>query len=379
MTTNTPTATRSAAPATAAQTNYKRIGALIEGRKGELSRLLKNVMTPERMIRIALSDVARNPTLLSCVPESIANCLMVGAEFGLVVGGPLAEVYMIPRRNKHKNGAWCAEPMIGYRGYCRLAQRSPGIKRIDAHAVYEGEEFSYDIGTGEIVHRWRSGIDRSAARITEVYAIAESTSGARWVEVMDRAAVEKRRRQSGAGSSGPWVDWWDKMALKTVILSLLRGGRVPLSLEIADAITADADGDDEVVHQADMVELSLPDAPPADDAPPPQQEAQPAAQPAAEAAAPKGRKPAATGSASDIQRLVASYAELGVTVQQLEHMLQHPIGETSGTEFDQLRALYQRIKAGTVKVETAFPPPRDDMPKGEEIPMDPPQRRDDGS
>ena len=52
-----------------------------DGMKHKLKLALPKHLTPDRMIRIALSAASRQPLLLECSPESIALSLVRAAEF----------------------------------------------------------------------------------------------------------------------------------------------------------------------------------------------------------------------------------------------------------------------------------------------------------
>ena len=63
-----------------------------------------------------------------------------------------------------------------------------------------------------------------------VYAVAKTKDGAIYREVMSVSDVEKVRGSSRAGKYGPWVDWWDEMAKKTVIRRMAK--RLPSSADV---------------------------------------------------------------------------------------------------------------------------------------------------
>ncbi len=69
-------------------------------------------------------------------------------------------------------------------------------------------------------------------RVVKVYAFAKLNSGELVVEVMSRADVEKIRDtvKSAKDYTSPWVKWFDRMALKTVIHRLAR--RLPCASEL---------------------------------------------------------------------------------------------------------------------------------------------------
>ena len=86
-----------------------------------------------------------------------------------------------------------------------------------------------------IVHKPFLGADRG--KQIACYAIAKTKDGAIYREVMSVSDVEKVRSASRAGKFGPWVDWWDEMAKKTVIRRLSK--RLPSSADLDSVIKAD--------------------------------------------------------------------------------------------------------------------------------------------
>ena len=53
----------------------------------QIGMVLPKHLTPDRMVRIALSAASREPKLLQCTPGSIGLSLMKAAEFGVEVNG----------------------------------------------------------------------------------------------------------------------------------------------------------------------------------------------------------------------------------------------------------------------------------------------------
>jgi len=70
----------------------------------------------------------------------------------------------------------------------------------------------------------------SDGRVTHVYAVARLKDGGIQREVMTTAEVEKIRKKSRAGQSGPWKEHWDEMAKKTVIRRLVK--LLPISVDL---------------------------------------------------------------------------------------------------------------------------------------------------
>lgn len=90
-----------------------------------LKMALPKHMTTDRMIRIALSAISRQPLLLECTPQSIALALIMASETGLEPNG--RDAHLIPYWNK-KIQAYEAQFQPDYKGLVQLAYRSGQVK-----------------------------------------------------------------------------------------------------------------------------------------------------------------------------------------------------------------------------------------------------------
>ncbi|WP_180558458.1 recombinase RecT [Arsenophonus endosymbiont of Apis mellifera] len=116
-------------------------------------------------------------------------------------------------------------------GVIKRARQSGQVANIIAKVVYSQDEFEYVIDeNGEHLTHRPAFVDSD--EVVKVYAFAKLNSGELVVEVMSRSDVEKIRDtvQSAKYDSSPWVKWFDRMALKTVIHRLAR--RLPCASEL---------------------------------------------------------------------------------------------------------------------------------------------------
>ena len=74
-----------------------------------------------------------------------------------------------------------------------------------------------------------------------VYAIAVTTNGGEYMELMNMQEIEKCRAVSKASSSphSPWVKWFDQMAKKTVMHRIAK--RLPKNDAINSVVAVDDD------------------------------------------------------------------------------------------------------------------------------------------
>lgn len=224
----------------------------------QLSVALPKAMTPERLVRVVTTECRKTPALLNCNPESFLGAVLQCAQLGLEPGGALGHCYLLPFGNgKAKDGRPNAQLIIGYRGMIDLARRSGQIVSICAYTVHEKDHFVWRLGLDpDIEHVPSPEADRGP--MTYVYAVAKLKGGGVQFEVMSRAEVEKVRKQSKAGSSGPWVTHFDEMAKKTVIRRLFK--YLPVSIEAARAVEVDERADrGEAVTPQDFIDVAYED------------------------------------------------------------------------------------------------------------------------
>lgn len=202
---------------------------LLDKATPSLKAVLPKHVTAERLIKVALSATARKPELLACTASSLLQAVFQGAELGLEAGGLLGEGHIV-------SFGTTATFIIGYRGLVKLARQSGQISNIETRVVHKNDEFEIEYGLNpKLVHKPCTNGD--PGEMVFVYAIATFREGEKQVDVMSRAEVEKIRSKSKAGKSGPWSEFFDEMARKTVLRRLCK--MLPLSPELAKALTND--------------------------------------------------------------------------------------------------------------------------------------------
>lgn len=213
--------------------NQKSIMGLLEQMKSEIARCLPKHLTPDRMARIAMTELRKTPKLQECDPMSFIAAIMQASQLGLEPG-VMGSCYLIPFNN-HKTGKVECNFIPGYRGFLDLARRSGQIKSLVARAVYENDVFEYEFGLEEKITHKPCMDDKGS--LVAVYAIAHLKDGGYQFEVMSKRDVEDIRRQSKSSGNGPWVTHFDEMAKKTVVRRLFKW--LPCSVEIQKAVSLD--------------------------------------------------------------------------------------------------------------------------------------------
>lgn len=202
----------------------------IEQREHEFARALPAHIPVERFKRVVLTAVQNNPDLLRADRQSFFNACMRSAQDGLLPDGRDGAIVMFGDKAQ-----WM--PMVF--GILKKIRNSGELASITARVVYAGDKFRYWIDdSGEHVE-YEPSDDHDTNVVRRVFAMAKTKNGELYVEPMSVEQVEKVRAVSRARNKGPWVDWWDQMAIKTALRRLAK--RLPMSSDLDDLLRRDDD------------------------------------------------------------------------------------------------------------------------------------------
>lgn len=215
--------------------NVGTLRALLTQSEQTIREVLPKHMDADRLTKLMLLAATKTPKLLQCTQESIYQAVMTSAELGLDISGTMGEAYILPYGN-------VATFQLGYKGMVKLARNSGEIARIEAEVVYSNDKFEYRKGTVPLID-FRPSLTGSRGEPVGAYALIQYQSGGVETDFMGLDEIEKVRRVSKAGNSGPWKDWWDEMAKKTVLRRLLKTATLS-SEKVARAVEADNAGYD---------------------------------------------------------------------------------------------------------------------------------------
>jgi recombination protein RecT len=216
-------------------------------KQSEFAKVVPQHMSPDRMMRLALSAVNTTPHLAECTIQSVAVSLMACSSLGLEPNTPLGHAYLIPYNCKvNRDGRWTKEYrcqlIVGYKGYIELFYRSGAVASAMAYPVFDCDEFDWSLGLNpSLNHKPGRDPDRyNDKRLTHVYPVIrlKGDMDPIW-DVFDRGQIDARRKRSKASSDGPWVTDYIPMALKTGIRAIQKW--VPFSVDrVAAASSAEA-------------------------------------------------------------------------------------------------------------------------------------------
>jgi len=238
---------------------YQNIQDLFKRMAPEIDKVLPKHIKSDHLLRVALTEIRKNPKLLECSSQSLLGALMLAAQLGLEPG-ILGHAYLIPYYNS-KTRSTEVQFQIGYKGYIDLVRRSGELQTLDVHEVCRNDVFEYEYGlTPKLMHR--PALENRGEPYC-YYAIAKLKDGGFSYLVMSVQDIEKFRKRSKSPDYGPWVTDYDAMAKKTVIKQLAK--YLPLSTEIQTQIVQDEvtkkEYEDvfEAADETDWVDISQPE------------------------------------------------------------------------------------------------------------------------
>ena len=213
---------------------------MIASRKSEHAKMLPEHIKVDTFERAANNALMRNPEIADCDPTSVYDALMRCSQDGLIPDGREAHINVFNSKGQKKAQY---QPMID--GVLKRLRQSGLVDSVAAKAVFEGDEFDYWFDEmGEHI-KYRPDFNAGGNRQFKlVFAYAKLKGGEMVVEVMPKSEVDRVKAASRSGNSqySPWANWYDRMAIKSVLHRLAK--RLPSSSETAqmmDTLERDID------------------------------------------------------------------------------------------------------------------------------------------
>ncbi len=223
--------------------------AVQEGWRKELDNMVPEwgalFPTPQalaRFRRVVATAVGGNPDLLTAdrrslwqactqaaqdelMPDSREGALVIyNVKFKIKTQGDNGRV--VEKDEWRKVVRWM--PMVA--GVLKRIRKSGELLDISVQAVHAEDQFKYQLGDeAKIIHVPNiEAEDRGELRF--VYAIARTKDGGIYREVMSRKQVDEVRAASKTNTYGPWKDWYEEMARKSVIRRIAKF--LPMGAEV---------------------------------------------------------------------------------------------------------------------------------------------------
>lgn len=187
-----------------------------------------------KLIRLAIEAKKRNPLLARCSPYSIVDFCIKMAEAGtdrIGSGG----MWAVPFKNKK---GWIDMVAIpDWRLIVEKCKRAGAIKHAYAEVVYDCDKFEYEKGLNpKLVHIPNWKIPKEKKKIVAVYCVYILPDDSKDFVIMTKEEIDRIKEMSKAKDQGPWVDFYEEMAKKTVIKRALKQfeGADPMISKVLD-------------------------------------------------------------------------------------------------------------------------------------------------
>jgi len=203
----------------------------IEGFRELFASALPKSIDIDRLMRLTIATIRKQPELLSCTKQSLIGALIECAAWGLEPYGGL--VYLVPRWNK-KIGKNEVSFQLGYKGIVELVMRSGKTSWVNAYCVYENEQFEAKYGTEPSIYHTPLP-PKERGDLIGAYVVFKLLNGDTQFTVMWKEEIEKRK--AVAKTDYIWKQWEEEMWRKTAVHN---GSKfLQLSSEIHDTISKD--------------------------------------------------------------------------------------------------------------------------------------------
>lgn len=202
------------------------LGAFLSAGREQFANALPKHMTPERLMRTALTAATKNPKLLECRPESFALALLNAAALGLETNG--RDAHLVPYGDQ-------VTLIPDYKGLVQLAYRSSQVAGVTAKAVYKEDDFAYELGTDEFL-RHKPSEKEDPGPLVYAWAMCRFKDGASKFVVLNRRDVMRRKAASKSAnrSDSPWKSYEESMWAKSAVRELAKW--IPQVAELAQAV-----------------------------------------------------------------------------------------------------------------------------------------------
>lgn len=166
-------------------------------------------------IDFAAQAMLANNYLIKCAtsnPMSLVNALKNVALTGSTLNPVLKQGYLVPF-----GGAITFMP--SYMGLVDVLMNNGLVKKVEAHCVFEDDEFSIEIGSnGHLIHKPNPWGKHTKETLKGAYYYVILTDGTEMFDTMSVDEIEViRKRAPSAKSSSPWDTDYAQMCCKTLV------------------------------------------------------------------------------------------------------------------------------------------------------------------
>lgn len=175
----------------------------------------------EKFMSVAKAAILTTPGIENLDRSSVYMACLEAAQMGLLPNK--VEGAIVP----HKGRA-TFRPMV--KGKINIANAT-----LNTVLVHENDQFDLTFHQDGFDLKHKPVLWGDKGKAMGVYCLAQLKDGTKQIEIMNVDEINKVRESSQVKNGGPWRDWWDEMAKKTVIHRMVK--RLPQAKR-EDAIEA---------------------------------------------------------------------------------------------------------------------------------------------
>lgn len=167
-------------------------------------------ITWQKEMQFAIQAFQKNEYLAKTAmanPVSAQNAIINLAAIGITLNPAAKLAYLVPR-----DGMVCLD--VSYMGLLHLAQSTGAIKWGQCKLVHQGDTYESNGLDAAPTHKYNAFGDRGP--VVGGYCTVKTSDGDYLTEEMSLAEI-KAVEASSKAKNGPWKNWWEEMARKTIV------------------------------------------------------------------------------------------------------------------------------------------------------------------
>jgi recombination protein RecT len=188
--------------------------------------LNNNTMLFEKMARSFAWEINTNDKLKCCSQLSMVNAFYKCCEYGLDPASSLGHAWLVPYKSN-------IDLQIGYRGWLKLLFNSPLVANVYSYAVYEDDEFSYELGMNPNIKHIPSKEPKDLEKLIATYGVVKLKNGEAQIRVCFKDEIEESKAASRGSHKpdSPWRNHYEAMALVVPVRKMGKNLGLPLKIE----------------------------------------------------------------------------------------------------------------------------------------------------
>ena len=194
----------------------------------------KNALDKNSALFVAsLIDIySSDQYLQKCAPDKVILEALKAATLKLPINKGLGFAYIVPYGN-------VPQMQIGWKGYVQLAIRTGQYRKINAGALFEGQNVNTDYLTGDIKIMGEPTSEKTIGYFAYFELLNGFKKAMYWTKEKVHAHAKKFSK-AYAKNGSTWQTSPDAMCIKTVLSALLKGYGI-MSVEMTTAVSGDND------------------------------------------------------------------------------------------------------------------------------------------